>query len=69
MEEEGLMKSCHQEQAPFLIITTPPSLLSSVQDNFGYGETALGAVFALNGIAVGLLQVFLIKNLFARLGT
>lgn len=38
------------------------------QDNFGYGETALGAVFALNGIAVGLLQVFLIKNLFARLG-
>jgi len=26
-------------------------------------------VFALNGIAVGLLQVFLIKNLFARLGT
>ncbi|TFJ86976.1 hypothetical protein NSK_001310 [Nannochloropsis salina CCMP1776] len=39
-----------------------------IKDNFGYGETALGAVFALNGIAVGLLQVFLIKNLFARLG-
>ncbi|KAM3569762.1 hypothetical protein VYU27_008142 [Nannochloropsis oceanica] len=39
-----------------------------IKDNFGYGETALGAVFALNGIAVGLLQVFLIKDLFARLG-
>lgn len=27
------------------------------QDNFGYEETALGMVFALNGIAVGVLQV------------
>jgi len=27
------------------------------QDNFGYEETALGAVFALNGLAVGILQV------------
>lgn len=29
----------------------------SGQDNFGYGETALGTVFALNGVAVGVLQV------------
>lgn len=39
-----------------------------LQDNFGYGETTLGTVFAINGVAVGLLQVFFIKNLFSSLG-
>ena len=40
------------------ILTVPHTFpLSLWQDNFGYGETAMGTVFALNGVAVGLLQV------------
>mmetsp|Transcript_16133 Transcript_16133/g.21038 ORF Transcript_16133/g.21038 Transcript_16133/m.21038 type:complete len:665 (+) Transcript_16133:68-2062(+) len=39
-----------------------------IKDNFGYGESVLSTVFALNGVVVGILQVFFIKRLVKMLG-
>lgn len=38
------------------------------QDNFGYGESVLSMVFALNGLAVGALQLFGMRHLVRILG-
>lgn len=34
-----------------------------IKDSFGYGEHILSALFAVNGLFIGLFQVFLIKPL------
>ncbi len=39
-----------------------------LKDNFGYGETVLSTVFALNGIMVGILQLILVKHVVKKLG-
>ncbi|CAN0385386.1 unnamed protein product, partial [Discosporangium mesarthrocarpum] len=39
-----------------------------LKDNFGYGESVLSMIFALNGIAVGALQLLGMKHLVALLG-
>ncbi len=39
-----------------------------IMDNFGYGETVLSTVFALNGIMVGILQLFFITQIVKKLG-
>lgn len=39
-----------------------------VQDNFGYGENVLSMVFALNGFAVGALQLFGMRHLVRLIG-
>eukprot|EP01084_Bolivina_argentea_P187110 322371_1 len=39
-----------------------------IKDNFGYGETVLSTVFALNGIMVGVLQLVLVKHIVQKLG-
>lgn len=38
------------------------------QDNFGYGESVLSMVFALNGVAVGVLQLLGMRHLVRLLG-
>lgn len=38
------------------------------QDNFGYGESVLSMVFALNGLAVGVLQLLGMRHLVRVLG-
>lgn len=38
------------------------------QDNFGYGESVLSMVFALNGVAVGALQLLGMRHLVRLLG-
>ena len=37
-------------------------------DSFGMGEKALSLLFALNGVMIGLFQVFLIKPLVGKIG-
>ncbi|CAN0582196.1 unnamed protein product, partial [Laminaria digitata] len=37
-------------------------------DNFGYGESVLSMVFALNGVAVGALQLLGMRHLVRMLG-
>jgi DHA1 family tetracycline resistance protein-like MFS transporter len=39
-----------------------------IKDNFGYGETVLSTLFALNGLMVGILQVFFMKSIVGYLG-
>ncbi|CAM9497218.1 unnamed protein product [Heterosigma akashiwo] len=39
-----------------------------LKDNFGYGESVLATLFVLNGMSVGMLQVFFIKKLVNKLG-
>ncbi len=39
-----------------------------LQDNFGYGESILSMVFALNGVAVGALQLLGMRHLVRLLG-
>lgn len=39
-----------------------------MQDNFGYGESVLSMVFALNGVAVGALQLLGMRHLVRLLG-
>mmetsp|Transcript_16818 Transcript_16818/g.37887 ORF Transcript_16818/g.37887 Transcript_16818/m.37887 type:complete len:721 (+) Transcript_16818:73-2235(+) len=39
-----------------------------IKDTFGYGETALSALFALNGLVMGVFQVFAIKPLINLIG-
>lgn len=40
----------------------------SLKDNFGYGESVLSMVFALNGVAVGALQLLGMRHLVRLLG-
>lgn len=40
----------------------------SSKDNFGYGESVLSMVFALNGVAVGALQLLGMRHLVRLLG-
>ena len=39
-----------------------------IQDVFGYGERVLSTVFAVNGLLIGLFQVFLIRHVVQRFG-
>ena len=39
-----------------------------IKDSFGLGEKALSMLFALNGIMIGIFQVFLIKPLVNKIG-
>lgn len=39
-----------------------------IKDAFGYGEVVLSGLFAVNGLLMGLFQVFLIKPLIGRIG-
>ncbi len=39
-----------------------------IKDNFGYGETVLSTVFALNGIMVAVLQLVFVKHIVEKLG-
>jgi DHA1 family tetracycline resistance protein-like MFS transporter len=39
-----------------------------MKDSFGYGETVLSSLFALNGLLIGIFQVFLIKPLINMIG-
>lgn len=39
-----------------------------IKDSFGLGEKALSLLFALNGVMIGLFQVFLIKPLVGKIG-
>ncbi|CAN0004245.1 unnamed protein product, partial [Choristocarpus tenellus] len=39
-----------------------------LKDNFGYGESVLSMVFALNGVAVGFLQLVGMKHIVELLG-
>ncbi|CAN0542296.1 unnamed protein product, partial [Ectocarpus sp. 12 AP-2014] len=39
-----------------------------LKDNFGYGESVLSMVFALNGVAVGVLQLLGMRHLVRLLG-
>lgn len=54
-------------------IISPPALWfhlfqKNFQDNFGYGESVLSMVFALNGVAVGALQLLGMRHLVGLLG-
>eukprot|EP01041_Mallomonas_annulata_P008767 gene8767-18135_t len=39
-----------------------------IKDIFGYGERALSTIFAINGLLIGLFQVFLIKYIILHFG-
>lgn len=39
-----------------------------IKDSFGYGESILSTVFAMNGLFIGLFQIFLIKPLIGLIG-
>lgn len=39
-----------------------------IKDSFGYGERALSTLFAINGIFIGIFQVFFIKPLVSAIG-
>jgi MFS transporter, DHA1 family, tetracycline resistance protein len=39
-----------------------------LKDSFGYGERALSAIFAVNGLFIGIFQVFLIKPMVNTFG-
>lgn len=39
-----------------------------IKDSFGYGERALSTVFAVNGLFIGIFQVFLIKPMVTLMG-
>jgi Na+/melibiose symporter-like transporter len=39
-----------------------------IKDSFGYGERALSALFACNGLFIGIFQIFFIKPLIGTIG-
>lgn len=39
-----------------------------IKDSFGYGESTLSTIFAINGLFIGLFQVFFIKPVISMIG-